>query len=135
MKYGQTKSLKVSDITHKHLRRIGRKEETFDEIISRLVQEHLLPIILGDIKKIEEICGDRDVNPDTIVEDIKTIFFKIDYDMGIYPEWDLSEAVEIAMKEDDDIISLASIMLPLPKLSEMTIRVYLMYLEMRFIID
>lgn len=133
--YGQTKSLKVSDITHKHLRRIGRKEETFDEIIARLVQEHLLPIVMEDIKKIEEICGDRDVDPDTIVEDIKTVFFKINYDMGIYPEWDLSEAVEIAMKEDGDIISLASIMQPLPKLSEMTIRVYLMYLEMRYIIN
>lgn len=122
--YGQTKSLKVSDITHKHLRRIGRKEETFDEIIARLIQEHLLPIVTEDIKKIEEICGDRDVDPDTIVEGIKTIFFKINYDMGIYPEWDLSEAVEIAMEEDSDV-----------KLSEMTIRVYLMYLEMRFIID
>lgn len=124
MKYAQTKSMKVSDITHKHLRRIGRKTESFDEIIARLIQEHLLPIVIEDIKKIEEICGDRDVDPDTIIEDIKTIFFKINYDMGIYPEWDLSEAVEIAMEED-----------PNAKLSEMTIRVYLMYLEMGYIIN
>ena len=124
MAYGQTKSLKVSDITHKHLRRIGRKEETFDEIISRLVQEHLLPIVMDDIKKIERISGDRDVDSDTIVEDIKTTFFKINYDLGIYPEWDISEAVEIAMEEGSDV-----------KLSEMTIRVYLMYLEMRYIVN
>lgn len=124
MKYAQTKSIKVSDITHKHLRRIGRKEETFDEIIARLVQEHLLPVILEDIKKIEEISGDRDVDPDTVVEDIKSTFFKINFDMGIYPEWDISEPIKIAMEEGSDV-----------KLSEMTIKVYLMYLEMRFIIN
>ena len=34
-----TKTIKISDKTHKKLESVGKKNETFDEIIARLISE------------------------------------------------------------------------------------------------
>lgn len=133
MNYSQTKSLKVSDITHKHLSRIGRKNESFDLIIARLIQEHLVYNEMPrDIKKIKEICGDKKASEFSFEEKVnfvEEVFDEIDFDKGIYPEWTVSKALETAM--DEDMVgagaSFSDRELPM---AEVVVNCYCLYLQM-----
>ena len=142
MAYSQTKTVKVSDITHKHLLRLARKGETFDLIIARLIQEHLVVEMERDFKKIQELAGDTIILkkndtgfPNRIMEfdeelsKIRAIFDEIDFDYGIYPDWDLKDAVEMASDEDKVGGAVAFGERDLT-LAEVTINTYCLYLEM-----
>ena len=138
----QIKSIKVSSITHKHLSRLGKKGETYEQIISKLIQEHLLYEMINDIKKIESFCKDEIVlkknetgQPERImsfeneVSKISRMFDKIDFDYGIYPDWKLKDAIEIASDEDMVGSGVAFGERDL-YLSEIAINTYCLYLEM-----
>ena len=126
----QIKSIKVSDITHKHLTRMGRKGESYDSIIAGLVKMALAIEMQEDIKKIHTLCGDADANQmdfDDIVAKAQEIFTEIGFDYGIYPDWELSKAMETAM--DEDMVGMIREHTVLP-LSEVVINCYCNYLEM-----
>ena len=131
--YSQTKSIKVSDITHKHLSRLGRKNDSFDYIIGRLIQEHLIYNEMArDIQKIKKICGDKKASEfsfDEKVNFVREVFDEIDFDMGIYPEWGISQCLETAM--DEDLIGSGATFgdreLPM---SEIVVNCYCLYLQM-----
>lgn len=142
MNYSQTKTVKVSDITHKHLSRLGRKGESFELIIAKLIKEHLVVEMQTDINKIAELCGDtivlvkndsgsaqRVLPVEDEISSIREIFDWIDFDYGIYPDWDLKDAIEIASDEDFVGSAVAFGERDLT-LSEVAINVYCMYLEM-----
>ena len=133
MNYNQTKSLKVSDITHKHLSRLGRKGESFDLIIARLIQEHLaFDEMPKAIEQIKEICGDKKASEFSFDEKViftEDVFNQIDFDKGIYPDWDVSKALETAM--DEDLVGSGAAHGDRELLmSEIVINCYCLYLEM-----
>lgn len=133
MNYNQTKSLKVSDITHKHLSRLGRKGESYDLIIARLIQEHLtFNEMPHDIQKIREICGDKKASEfsfDEKVNLVREVFDEIDFDMGIYPEWQIEKALETAM--DEDFVGAGATFGDRELfMSEVVVNCYCLYLEM-----
>ena len=133
MNYSQTKSIKVSDITHKHLSRLGRKGETYESIIARLIKEHLAYNEMPrDISRITEICGDRKASEfsfDEKVNFVRKVFDDIDFDMGIYPEWEVKDCLEMAM--DEDLVGAGATFgdreLPM---AEVVVNCYCLYLEM-----
>lgn len=133
MNYSQTKSLKVTDITHKHLSRIGRKNESFDLIITRLIQEHLaFNEMPKAIEKIRGICGDKKASEFSFEEKaifVEEVFSEIDFDKGIYPEWDIKKCLETAL--DEDFVGAGTTFgdrdLPM---SEVVINCYCLYLQM-----
>ena len=140
--YAQTKSIKVSDITHKHLSRMGRKGESFDLIIARLIQEHLVVEMNHDFARIRELAGDtlilkkndsgspqRVLDFDVELSKIEAIFNEIDFDYGVYPDWRLKDAVEMASDEDNVGGAVAFGERDLT-LAEVTINTYCLYLEM-----
>lgn len=129
MNYSQTKSIKVSDITHKHLTRMGRKGESYDSIIAGLIKMALAIQMQEDIKMIVELC-DGDANQmsfEDIVAKAEDVFTQIDFDYGIYPDWELSKAMEMAM--DEDMVGMIRDDTVLP-LSEVVVNCYCLYLEM-----
>lgn len=142
MSFAQTKTIKVSDITHKHLLRLGRKGETFERILARLIQEHLAYAIIPDLQRINELCGDalisaksdedsaiRMMEFDEVVSKTLEIFDVINFDFGIYPDWEIRDCLEMAM--DEDMVGAGASFgdrdLPL---SEVVANCYCLYLEM-----
>ena len=131
--YAQTKSIKVSDITHKHLSRLGRKGESFDLIIARLIQEHLaFDEMPKAIEGIKEICGDKKASEFIFSSKViftEDVFNQINFDKGIYPDWDVSKALETAM--DEDLVESGAAHEDRELLmSEVVIKCYCLYLEM-----
>lgn len=142
MNYAQTKSIKVDDITHKHLQRLGRKGQTFANIIAGLIQEHLAIEMQRDIQKIRELCGDQLVSAksetdepikilsfDEVASKILEIFDEIDFDFGIYPDWEVPDCLEMAM--DEDMVGSGATFGDRDlTLSEVVVNCYCLYLEM-----
>ena len=111
----QVKSLKVSSITHAHLKRIGTMNDTMESVIRGLIWEHIAPQVEKDIERINSLCGEKLIHkrtpsgvpqPERVmgweeeVKAISSIFEEIGFDYGIYPEWPLKDAIEMASDED-----------------------------------
>lgn len=132
-------NIRVSGTTHSHLTRLANKNESYDHVVTKLIQEHLIQHeILPAIAKIRTICGDElimedgnQILPSTEVQaKIQSILAdEIGFDYGIHPEWDISQVIETAI--DEDFVGSApwSGDRNLP-LSEVAVNVYCLYLEM-----
>ena len=127
MSYSQTKTVKVSDITHKHLARLGRKGESYDLIITRLIKEHLSYAMIEDINKIAELCGNTIVLVKNDGGSAQRVLPLEDEISTIREIFDL--IVEIVSDEDFVGSAVAFGERDLT-LSEVAINVYCMYLEM-----
>ena len=138
----QVKTIKVSDVTHSHLRRLGRKGQSFESIIVGLIQEHITPYMVDDIKTIHKLTegelvlqkseGDapvRVMSDQELELRVREVFSQINYDYGIYDDSNLGVVIEGAMDEDMVGSGVAFGDRDLP-LSEVISNVYCMLLEM-----
>ena len=138
----QVKTIKVSDITHSHLKRLGRKGQSFESIIVGLIQEHITPYMIDDIKNIhkltkgelvlqksEEDSPVRLMSNEDVERRIREVFSVINYDYGIYDDSNLKPVIEGAMDEDmvGSAVAFGDRDLPL---AEVISNVYCMLLEM-----
>lgn len=141
----QIKTIKVSDITHSHLKRLGRKGQSFESIIVGLIQEHIAPYMADDIKNIHKltegelvlqksyVIGEdspvRVMSNQDIERRIREVFSVINYDYGIYDDSNLQPVIEGAMDEDmvGSAVAFGDRDLPL---AEVISNVYCMLLEM-----
>ena len=109
----QIKTVKVSSLTHKHLSRLGKKGDTYDDIITGLIKEHLQSVMFEDIKQIVDMCDSKVVlkksdssepvrvmSYEDELNEISRIFDSIGFDYGVYPDTPLKNVVELASDED-----------------------------------
>ena len=140
----RVKSIKVDDSTHRHLQRLGKKGDSFNDIIMRLVEHELINEMLPTFDIIQDECRsklylgknpDRDAEEpveimtfDELVSETRRVFEKIDFDYGVRPDWKLEHCLEIATDEDFvGDVAFGDRDLPL---SEVIINAYCLYLDM-----